>query len=399
MKKTNIIAVVGGVSMVLAACGALQQNEMAEAETDETVSASKDNVEEAAGETTMAWIPEETKESVQMAEGLYEALLNQEYAGREGYAYCIDDADYDGKDELLIRNMQIREERSGYSVQFINGGLRFDYQKTFPQEIIDANLWTYTTELTAEQDEEMVHSGIYVYSAQEHKQYWYQNEEDFIVSMGFDSAEPFYEYTDLEGQKRLTFYYDEQTQKGCGIRCYERDPTTFIATGMYGFMFEGVQEGTPRNTNLGRDFFKTESIYEGYSVWDCADNVEENVEYDEAGRIRHYDAFGILSYMADDTEPQCLLEINYEYYDNGVLKCRYYQHNSAAFATWGTTWDSYFDEMGRLVYEDTYITHGSWDTYYIYTDDTAQPAFILNLDNNAGEWIPEFWVTVQPCRP
>lgn len=386
MKKGNTIAATGIIILISTACAVSHQDMIAETETAETLTASEETV----CETTTVQKAEELKaqeESETKARGLYEAFLNQEYAGLENYAYNIYDADDDGQEELLIMHKG-EKKKSGYLIKYRNGGLHFDYQKEFSPEMTNRLSWKDTAELPTQQNEEMVHYGIYVYADQENTRYWYQNEEDFIESMGFDNAEPFYEYFDFDGQKRLTFYYDEQTQKGCGVRYYERDPSTFISTGMYGFTFEGIREGTPEN-NIGRDYFKTESI-DGISASDCADKVEENVEYDDEGRIKHYEASGILSYM-DDTEPQRILQIDYEYYDNGELKCRQYRHGSFVFGSWGTTWDSCFDEMGRLVYEDTYVTHGSLDTYYIYTDDTNQPTYILDLDNNVGTWMPAFW--------
>ena len=100
---------------------------------------------------------------------------------------------------------------------------------------------------------------------------------------------------------------------------------------------------------------------------------------------------GILTFLKENnTESEPVLWIDYEYYDNGNLKSRFYWHNGYIFGTWYTTWSYYFDEQGRIAHEDIYITHGSWDTYYIYMDDTKEPAYILDLDDYMGTWIPEF---------
>lgn len=91
----------------------------------------------------------------------------------------------------------------------------------------------------------MAHSGIYVFAKNEDmgERYWYPSETDFVRVNGFGEVDPFYEYYIPDGQKRLTLYYDEATQKGCGIRYYEWDPSTFTTTGMYGFVFEGLKDG------------------------------------------------------------------------------------------------------------------------------------------------------------
>ena len=48
----------------------------------------------------------------------------------------------------------------------------------------------------------------------------------------------------------------------------------------------------------------------------------------------------------------------------------------------------YYDEDGRLIYESAYITHGSLDYFFIYTDGSCRPAYCLQLDNNLGYCIP-----------
>lgn len=99
----------------------------------------------------------------------------------------------------------------------------------------------------------------------------------------------------------------------------------------------------------------------------------------------------VISCLKDcDTESEPFLWIDYEYYSNGSLKSRFYWHSGYVFGSSHSTWQCCFDEQGRIAYEDIYITHGSEDTYYIYMDDTNEPAYILDLDNNMGWWMPEF---------
>ncbi len=328
---------------------------------------------------------QETRQDIQ-AQEFYEVFINEEYAGHEGYTYVMYDVDGDGCKELYIT----WGSSQSYNIfTYTNGGLCIEYQQGLPAEL-NGLQWINTETLTAAQDREMVHSGIYVYvnGDEASERYWYPNETDFVAANGFEGAEPFFEYSVPDGQKRLTLYYDEVTQKGCGIRYYERDPSTFATTGMYGFVFEGL--GESEESRIREDYLKPEAVED----IDCSDEVEdykENTEYDDKGRITHYDATGILTFLKENnTEPGMVLWIDYEYYDNGNLKSRSYWHNGYIFGTWYTTWSCYFDEQGRVAYEDIYITHGSWDTYYIYMDDTGEPVYILDLDNCGGEWIPKF---------
>ena len=76
--------------------------------------------------------------------------------------------------------------------------------------------------------------------------------------------------------------------------------------------------------------------------------------------------------------------MDYEYGENGNLKYRFYFHNARIFGTWYTTWKSYFDNQGRIAYECIYITHGSMEKFYIYSDDDEKPEYLLMLDRGWG---------------
>ena len=320
------------------------------------------------------------------AQELYETFANLEFAGFENYAYVIYDGDGDGYRELYIKR---GNSGSFYVITCVKGGLLIEYQKEIPSEVSGLQ-WVDMETLTVVQNEEMVHSGIYVYAEQGNssESFWYPNENDFVAANGFGGVEPFFEYFVPDGSKRLTFYYDEATQKGCGIRYYERDPSTFTTTGMYGFVFEGLEES--KGSGVREDYLKPQAV-DGTDGSGEVEDFKENTEYDDKGRLTHYDATGILTFLKESNmEPEPVLWIDYDYYDNGNLKSRFYWHNGYIFGTWYTTWSCYFDEQGRIAHEDIYITHGSWDTYYIYMDDTKKPAYILDLDDNMGTWIPEF---------
>lgn len=322
---------------------------------------------------------------------LYDELLKSEYADLD-YIYTYTDFDGDGKTELCLKRNDT-ETQSGYVVKYQEKGLQFCYQKKWTEHDLEKLDWLQTAELTdkTEHREEMTHSGIYVYAAQEPydgQTFWYRNVEEFLSGAGVGGEAPFYEYYDPDGKPRLSLYYDEQTEKGCGIRYYERDPSTFSTSGMYGFTFSGTERMRwDENVN---DYRKVESV-DGDNGSAGVDAYQENYEYDSEGRLTHFDSTGILSFWSEDeTEPQYILYIDYEYGADGQLKSRFYWHNSRCFGTWYTTWNSYFDTQGRVEYEDIYVTHGSIDHYFIYLNDSSKPDYMLILDNNCGSWIPEF---------
>lgn len=198
---------------------------------------------------------------------------------------------------------------------------------------------------------------------------------------------PFYEYFQQDGKKQLSLYYNEQTKKGFGIRYYEYDSDVFSTTDMYTFTFWGVEEGQWDGLI---DYHKQVSV-DGGNGSASVEEYEENYEYDSEGKVTHFDSTGVLTFLAENnTEEQFVMKIDYEYYENGNLKHRAYWHNPWIFSSTSTTWESFFDEQGRVEYEDVYITHGSFEYYYIYSDSGSRPIYVLKLDNNLGSWIPEF---------
>lgn len=225
----------------------------------------------------------------------------------------------------------------------------------------------------------------YVYS-----EYWCQDEEALLDAAGFTDADPFLESYDTDGSKRLVFYYDEQTERGCGVRYEKREYDTGTVVKAYGFLFRGTQEGGWEREV--EDYFEPVSISGSTGASD-AEEYQENIEYDENGRITHYDSSGIITWLID--EPVNILTIDWQYDEDGRLISRKYSHNGSVFSSWSMTRSSYFDELGRVIYERCYITHGSYDFYYIYTDDSDEPAYVLGLDDNLGRWIPAFCKVTQ----
>lgn len=56
-------------------------------------------------------------------------------------------------------------------------------------------------------------------------------------------------------------------------------------------------------------------------------------------------------------------------------------YNSRVFGSTGSSESDYFDEKDRLLYTSSYITHGYVEDYYIYEEDSQEPAFCLTLDH------------------
>ena len=317
---------------------------------------------------------------------IYEAYLQAEYASDEYlYAYC--DFDEDGAMELYLRDKDPKRNY-GRVMKYTQGGLAFVESGEVPETYIEELSWSEVPQEAAETQEEMTHEGVYVYASQNQdtREFWYSDEHAFLEQYGLSDEEPFYEYVMQDGTQRLKFYYNEETQFGCGIDYYKRDPSDIMTSGTCGFTFQGFKEELLYGDGLSVDYGRFESVYG--DVFSGQEGYEETIEYEGvSGQVSHYEVSGIVE---EGEEPQLLLWMDYQYYPDGKLKERFYYHNSRMFGTGNTTWQSYFDTQGRLEHEYIYITHGWLEYYYLYEDAGKTPAYCLELDNDLGWFRPEF---------
>lgn len=211
----------------------------------------------------------------------------------------------------------------------------------------------------------------------------YPDRQTFLEDFGFWETEPFYEYYDAVGNLQLELYFEPSTKKGCGIR-YEYYYTSNLEkqTSMHGFVFDD----TYKDKWQEKDVFSTKS-WQGTDGADSVTEYEEQQEYRQDGRPDYYKSQGIVDWVSDD-ELMTILAIDWIYRDDGTLYRKNYNHNSFIFSTSCSYIKSRYDEAGRLAYEDSYITHGSVDDYYIYQDNGKKPAYYLRLDDNLGYYIP-----------
>lgn len=276
-------------------------------------------------------LPEEEKR-------VYEAYLAA--YGDEEHLYTYFDYDNDGKMELYICRS---EDSYGYVIKYFNGGLTTIDHGTVSEENIDGLEWNEIETDNSSDDEntdEWTHEGIDAYIAQnpyDERCLWYMDEDSFLSQYGFAESTPFYEYALPDGNIRLTLYYDEKTGLGCGIRHFERDPSDIMTSGLCGFTFVGMSDETGNLWGgLSVDYTKFESC-DGDNGSDYVSAYKENKEYNDAGKIAHFDSSGI--YEEGDEKPSYVLWMDY---------------------------------------------------YFIYSDESTQPSYCLFLDDNLGWWMPEF---------
>lgn len=154
----------------------------------------------------------------------------------------------------------------------------------------------------------------------------------------------------------------------------------------YGFAFDAVYQG---EWEAADPYLLT--TVDGKTGENAGREYEEITEYTEDGKIDYYKSMAFVDWIGGEEEKEekdRLLEINYIYRDDGTLYYRDYGHNSMVFETTFCSLDSYYDELGRVVYESGYITHGSIYEYYIYDNEGKEPKYYLSLDDNLGYCIP-----------
>ena len=198
-----------------------------------------------------------------------------------------------------------------------------------------------------------------------------EDKKDFLSSIGiFENTVPFYQYYDNDNLQ-LELYYDKEKNVGVGI--------FYDASSMCGFTFE-------ENTELFENpKFSDRTNY--YDASNLVDEYTENITYNDKNQITHFYSKGtITGYVDSGLIDAPAVEIEFFYRDDGSLERKKFFYNPLLYG--GCTGNSgvcYYDSDERLIYVDSYITHGYIENYYIYEDDEKEPTYNLILDHSCGQ--------------
>lgn len=85
----------------------------------------------------------------------------------------------------------------------------------------------------------------------------------------------------------------------------------------------------------------------------------------------------------DIAESNCadISDIELKYQANGMLEKVEYKHASKVYGTFGSSGRVFYDEQGRMVYESSYITHGTVYQFYLYHKDEKTPWACICIDS------------------
>lgn len=243
---------------------------------------------------------------------------------------------------------------------------------------------TENTEIedTVTQNELFNSQGVYIEMLAEGDDDLSESErEEFLAVFGFEDSEPFYVHTGEDGYPFMELYYDEEREIGCGIRYGENISGNVIC----GFAFENCQEVSRH----ARDPYSVSSVY-GTTGEDSVTDYQENFEYDEEGRLISFRSTGTPTDIdGEEWKNIPMISVAFIYDDQGRLRKKEYWHSTTPHLPFGTTYASQYsnyDESGRLAHTYSYITHGSLEGYYIYSKDSDEPVYYLELDHQYTSW-------------
>lgn len=201
----------------------------------------------------------------------------------------------------------------------------------------------------------------------------YESREAFLSEYGFADSDPIYEYCDRLGNLRLELYRDEAADLFCGITYrYFYNNKKQKHAGLSGFVADDITEGEWED-----DTYSIMSSIDSYGY-------EEEIKYTPDQKPTYFLAIGPDEIVSEEREIVDMMELIYIYRDDGTLYQRHYWHNPYQFSTYRQSETSLYDEKGRLVFENAYITHGHLEDYYIYLDGGNEPAYCVELDYAGG---------------
>lgn len=275
------------------------------------------------------------------------------------------------------------ESRSG-----TESGDAADTQKdNIPEEVVVGE----PDDFQSQESEEELSALVVLWDGEteEYENRTYDSTGKFLEDFGFTDIEPFYEYVDMNQKLVLELYFDEETGHGCGLYhnySYINDDEEIMS--IYGFAFQH----TETNEWVPEDTYSTLTVFgEDFKEYDLSE-YQEIYEYTDDGKLSSYEVRGIIPELGDGNIEESVLSMNYTYRDDGTLSFKEYHHHPLVFGTWHCSIRSWYDPLERLTYSSSYVTHGSYEYFYIYQDDKEQPAYLLLLDNYLGSVWPEMLV-------
>lgn len=212
---------------------------------------------------------------------------------------------------------------------------------------------------------------------------------DTFMGKGVSIEEPFYTYENEEDCFSLEFYYDKLTSRACGI-CYFSFANN--ETDMLGFSFYECKKAKWKYEQ--NDKMSLLAIDRSDGKDKGIKDLKEIRNYNDNGQLIFYELTGILEkfYKENNNEQDTIIEAKFTYREDGTLAEKYFYNNTWI---WGSSFSSRineYDEKERILRTSNYITHGSYEQFYLYSGDNNIPDYCLELDVGLGMCVPYFIV-------
>lgn len=198
-----------------------------------------------------------------------------------------------------------------------------------------------------------------------------EDKNEFLHAFGIEEeTKPFYQYYDEDNNELIVdFYYNPEELRGVGIY-YGR--LTMCGFETVPYEKEQWQHRSPYS------LYPENEKDDAFSLRD----YKEYHEYNENEQLIHFYSTGIIDgYKDSELINKNVININFTYRDDGTLyekKCFY---NPLVFLRTAMSATYLYDKSGRLSFMDSYITHGSLESFYIYEDDMLTPSYYFSLDH------------------
>ncbi|MCR5627353.1 MAG: hypothetical protein K6F99_08545 [Lachnospiraceae bacterium] len=211
------------------------------------------------------------------------------------------------------------------------------------------------------------------------------------LKIDYENPTAVYEISDdSSGKNRIDLIYITSANSDGMLISYEWDPSAGRYKGSAWPVHSATVRPLPPKEDINNIFtYWGEGIYTQEDIEDTKGMWNFRLEN---GRLSKISYICRENFTKEDIETGItpirtdgeIFSIEYTFDNNNKLKHRYIRHDSGYFGTYATTESQDFDEDERLIHYRGYQTHGGYERYFIYPENTDTPAYSVFVDDHSG---------------
>ena len=205
----------------------------------------------------------------------------------------------------------------------------------------------------------------------------------FLEEKGVANQTPFFVWGLDEHHPDCIIYYDTEKEKGCLFRL---SYSGYDLAQIVGYTLTFTEDELFKPEIPGKEespfLFKFIELKEEKAKDICPSCDEKHTPDYSNGKVSEYVATGVIPGCEEEGE-QTILSLQWFYREDGSLQRRIYHHSPYSVGTAWSDVDTYYDEKGRILYENYYVTSGCHDIYAIYPENRTD-AYYVDIDPMAG---------------